>query len=498
VNRANIDNLCMCSEAQLYSITSLFCGRCGRRIVSSENTEKEQEIVHEVTEGNPDRLSHGAVLIAAGEAEPDILPDCRITKREFVKTLRDLGIGIFLGLLAEPAKTLITRRSGAIDTDQEAREEASQRVRSLVLTEDDIRNAENTLLKEGVIILREQAKQYRHERQYAMSMLFDALADHAIGIQSKDAENDLNKLLYANPYPAVKSRLYFHRGRTRVFCGNTEEGLNDLDAAIGHAPKKDAKSRVEFLRQAMSHAYISIERANVLEPNKWTRISSKIREACDIVGLQNISIDDFSERQKRAVAFDPILGTGILIFEALMRAAEYRGDLKNCQRALEWHYNLIRTLEQNHPILGWIRYTPLAAQAIALGELEFAEKVLDRAHNIAMSTNTADPVVRYARSQQENKGVEWLFHEVVFASLYLAKHDPIRAKAHLEDPLEPNNHTKCLTFARAAKLYEMETFPIDDIRQRIDASVGASHVSARTHWTYLPNIPNFQKLTYGL
>ena len=137
----------------------------------------------------------------------------------------------------------------------------------------------------------------------------------------------------------------------------------------------------------------------------------------------------------------------------------------------------------------WICYTRLAAQALALGEIKFAENVLKHAFFYVTRTDTQNPVVRYARSQRENKGVEWLFHQVVFASLHLAKHDPGGAKTHLIEPLHRNNEIKCLTFARAAKLYEMETYPKNDKRRRIDAYVGAFNVPAQTHWTYFPNLP---------
>ena len=226
MDRINSEKLCTCPDAQLYHSTSLLCGRCGGRFTPFDIAEEVQETVQKVTEGEPDRLSAGNILIAAKKAEPELPSSSHITKRDLLMMFGTASITKFFDLIAEPVRTLIATRSGALWTGQKDQEEANFRARSGILTEDDIRNAENALLRDGVDSLRIRAKQYEHEQKYSMSMLFNALTDHAIGIQSRSAERDLTALLKDSPDPAVRSRLLFHRGRARVFCGHTEEGLS--------------------------------------------------------------------------------------------------------------------------------------------------------------------------------------------------------------------------------------------------------------------------------
>ncbi len=491
-------NVCTCKDAaRLESTIVLFCGRCGGRVLNVDDAQRVYELNQNVIDGSPASLSDGNFRIATGNASPDFEPSkTGMTRRKFFDTLLTAGIATLATLLSEPIRVLIGIETGAIEDEEASR----MQIRGQILTNEDIDAVEFALT--NISDLQALAAQYRVENRHAVAKLLEALSIHVFGISPKSSTKTLTELLAIDHPQSVKRYLYLRRAKARALIGESEQGLDDLEKAIELTTENEKQFRVKLLRQAMNHAYISIQPNDTPNSVYWHRLQQFQKRALEDMELKaDLDLPDLTQR---AMNFDPMIGSGVLIFEAITRALERKDSKDECRRILHWHLDLISSFQQYDPINGWNQYSRLASQAIALGHLDIAETVLTRARQYAFSDSN-DRVSQFAKKQRLNQGVEWLLHEVVLAALHIAKHKSSihprdrageieMARTALVEPLKIENAIKGHTFLRAAKLYELETIPKENKQQRVDVFVEAFNTPARNYWVYFPNLPQRENL----
>jgi len=318
-----------------------------------------------------------------------------------------------------------------------------------------------------------------------------AIAGHHGGTDPKSAEIALETLVKDQDDDQVKLHLLEDLGRVRALNGKVREGLRDLETAISLVPSSDDRTRVRLLRQTMSHAYIALPRDKVLKPDSWP-VRKYLREALEIMDLVPKSDPLSPLRIERAKEFHPAVGPGVLVFEAYVRACEV-SSVRERQRIFDWHLDLLKAIEADggDPLAAWIRHMPLAAQAIALGHIGFAQKVLDRA--AAAGRGVGRPgVVQFAAWQRENLGIEWLVLNVGYAALYLKRGERRKARQALEIPLR--ECAKAPSLLRAAQLYRLATIPDKSENLRRQCQALAFNPPAFSHWTYFPGLPEGERL----
>lgn len=475
---------CTCEGGgRIETSVTLLCGICGGRLLPHEKTEELENLTRQGTKGIPSRLAGGLYRFAKGFGESDFVPG----RREVV-------VAIVSGIFGAVAAPVVWRLGlNYVEDDEDIR----NRRRSSHLELGDVSAAEAALQALSASGDRNdfesKVSAYRVSGKHAVADLLIALAGHAIGVSPRKSELTFNDLISGDHDPEVRRYLLERRAKVRGLIGESNKGLDDLGAALKLTPE-DGKSRLKLLRQIMNHAYVSIPFDDVLKPDRWSGVQENLRHALGILELHPDS-SDWSDpsRIDRAIIYDGFLGPGVLIFEALTRAAEAIDSPDECRRALQWHLDLITELVKAEPITGWNRYTPLAAQAIALDHLDFAQKVLSVARSDAIENRN-----KYAQLQYQNQGAEWLLHQIVQACLHLTVSEKLpsrsrrkveereKALAALEAPLDRQNYTKTATFLRQALLYKRLALGNDQREQKRDAYVGGFLTTAWTHWTYLP------------
>jgi hypothetical protein len=364
-----------------------------------------------------------------------------------------------------------------VDIDEETR----LRVIASTLLDEHVRIVERAI--EQGDDLYALANTFYGDAKYAAGLFAEQAAWHTEGLSPAKAAVHTRQLLSSVRSPYAEARVRFWLSKALAASGQIREALPELDQLLESSAVTDPIEKARYLRQAVSHSYIMLPLASVGEPSTWLDFRSYLSQLLSLLGLMDTQDLDPDGRTKKALRFDPFIGPAALIFEATMLAEERRADRLESLRLLEWHLRLIRLVQGVDAFTGWIRYTPLAAQAIRLGQLKFAAFVLEQAANAASETQ---PVGKYVRRVREQQGLEWLLHRALVAVLFLERGNRGAALPILRELLDERLAHRLTPWLRQLKCYELRASGKVGTEELVDGRVGAMNAWSETHSAYFP------------
>jgi hypothetical protein len=470
------EHYCKCrDQAVLKSLIELYCGKCGGRLISRESATIVDTINYEETEGDASKIPQGrfdqvAEVLRTSEAEVSRKHQgTDEARRDFLVSILGSVLGAVVGT---PVGTLIYDkflRSSQID--QTAAEYAARE-----LTPEDVQWFDGAL-RSGKH-LGELAQALHITGRHTVGLLADALAAHTDGQSPSRAIELLEELLKYDRPLEVKEYLLLRRSKALGAIGRVAEGLTDLEAIITlPTVVQDSSKQLEYLRQALNHSYIMLSPSELAQPASWVRFSDFLNKALGIFGVAQAPGHELHKSTQTACKYHSRLGPGILIFEAIFNAEQSREDPDECLRALRWQLDLIRLFESQDEVNGWNRYTPLAAQAIRLGHLSFAEQVLTQASSRPQ-----------AGKLEKLQGLEWLIHRALWTVLMLHRGSKERAATILGGLFEHRLQDRLWPYYRQLSAYAVQAGIYTGFDESlVDARVGAMNVPAITHSAYFPD-----------
>ena len=479
----NDDKICTCDSTPVVtSLTTLYCGRCEGRFLSSEIISSIDAINQKETNLDASQLPEGRFEqseIELNKSKEDVAGSNfqgKIARREFFSKINWWLKAITASFLASELNYQIHNRiSNSIETNKSIEE-----IEFSDISQIDIYYLDRAL-KSGHDL--SQISHGAHKiGKHAFGLLVDALKTHTEGNRPREAVQIYSQLLNLNPAAEVKEYLLFRRSKAFCASGLVEKGIKDLDELLS-LPKiiNNPKKRLEYIRQCLNHNYTILSNEEVSNPNSWTKFKSLLKTALDTIEINSVSQDNFDQITKKACQIDFSLGPGTLIFEAIYFAEQNKHDKNESLRALNWHLDLIRLFEKEDQINGWNRYTPLASQAIRIGQLEFAQKVLDEASRHPQ-----------AKKLENIQGIEWLLHRAIWAILMLKHGKKSRAATILRGLLDPKLSDKLWPWYRQLSAYAIKSGLFSKSKtQMIDTRVGAMNLPALTHAAYFPEWNEF-------
>jgi hypothetical protein len=505
-----------CSNCKLNSPVEFRCKNCGEKLISDEQIEMLYQLALYLSNGKSNALKDGQFINADNELNQakKAKSECpnnqkfsmdkndkRMKSDELLKILEASGIKDIITLLDEPIKERIGLKHFSNEYNENNDIYLNQ-----TIDKSDIKKIQNTLnFSKNLDYL---ISKYDKKNRTSVSALIKAIKLYSFGSDPLKSKFIFGKLLEIELDPFVKAFILYHYAKTLTYTNpkGALVGIKKLDEALRLCPNDNIEMRLMILRQALVHSYICVEKDDVLNPEEWFNMQNYLDESIDILGIKNEDnlkiklIKASNVKISKIPKFNKTIGLGILMFEAFKNAAFNYDNKRDNLRYLHWHLDLIKVFQKNDAVNGWNRYTPLAAQAISLGQLDFAKQVINLAYNYVKFPDNSI-ISSYANKQKENRGTDWLFFLVVKAAYHIAKSkdysnpkDRIAqielAKSALKNPLDPNNSNKSLLFIRAAKLYNKEIIAEKNKMKRIETVTGAMNPPANTHWTYLPNVPN--------
>lgn len=513
-----MSKVCSCGGGrQIVSFTPARCEVCGLPFLTQEETAIGNEIIADATETrlveagllrsaasfHVDGMSHldedepsasGEIVASADEevqrqseegedrsaAEKE---QRRITRRDlYIIFLTAVGTKI-VGSLWDHGK-----RHLGISEDEEKRDEISKDL-ARSLNSADVSYAQAALNKG--LNLRDLAVDDLGAGQIARGQLLMTLHEHTDGVNPWAAERKLAAFAGEDHDERVKAFLLERLGKVQGLLGKIGPAIKNLQLARGISGGNE-QDQARLLRQLLNHAYLGVHLADLPFPERWDEFNALLSQAQDLMGVDK-EIDGWANRSRRAKKFD--VGHGILMFEAISVAARSGDDVKRRRNALEAHLNFIRLFQSHDQVNGWNRYTPLAAQALYLGELEFAEAVLDEAQ---AKTLGDPPENEHAARVKKFHGHEWLWHLIVKAALLikrakrLSRSDPTRsefmgrARELLSVPLSKYKDPDALPYLGRVNLYYRQTIPAHETAIRAELTVKGNQPPSETHSAYLP------------
>ena len=406
---------CHCST-KITMASLVRCSNCGEPYLDPDEAEILNEEIINIVNNEPDKFPAGtcgvSLLQVEIESNRDNEPNTQ-DRRTFLKVLAGGVVGTIIGgLSVEVLKPYIERQVPRYDnqiTDRYYIEKSGIKLPDYALGYLEyisyISDLEYDLKKRTVIIKDQRANPF-------ISIIQNALRDVAIGRFKSESEKVLEASVRVhNLSNKAKSSLYQKLAEIQG-CrhGRVKEAIDTLNRAM--VLENEEKTKSLIIRQILNQQYLSIDRDKVNLPELWIELNTTLEDGLDLIGVGKSKGDN---RLEKAIRFDNVSGPGILIFEALRETAEKKDSLKEMRKAMNWHLKLSLTLGLQRPGIAWNRLTPLAAQAIDLGDLEFASKVLRIAEDPPIASMS-----EYANKQKKYEGAEWLLYMLMEAAWNLA------------------------------------------------------------------------------
>ena len=467
--------MCQCRpHAELSSDVHLVCGRCGRRLLSSDDARQLDDLNRNATAGDAAKLPDGRIHEALAldnnaEASSDPPPGGSLfTRRGLAKGMRDIAIAALAGATSH---WLILRLGGFAASDKELEAIRHELTNAQVHTvEAALGRGEN---------LRTLAATFLSQDHNGAHNFAQAVADHTDGSHVGRAIAGFRTLLADSRLcPETQDAVRFRLAKALGLAGMVDAGSRELTALLSsreHPPI----TRVKYLRQAMNHSYLLLRDFELARPELWTVIQSCLHEAKEIMALSCPLSSEPTRCLSTASRFHPGLGPAVLMFEALSDAALSESDRGATLHALKVHLDLVRALVGIDEVTGWNRYTPLAAQAMYLDQLDFASTVLDEAKDLSFRLGNA-------RRQRQQEGAEWLLHLAQRGVLALKQGKAQEARKALRYLMDGQRANKLRPFLR----------PLTGLKQRaeramceavdVDARAGAVNVPYDSHAAFFP------------
>ena len=493
---------CKCKNRIMRSTACIYCPTCQKPFLPADKIAHLVQLLLEKANGRPDGLPDGSIKITAGvgvEYSPKNVQS--IEWRTFVDEINGTGAGVFSEILSDPIAEYLGIRAGPPQREEEERGKENPQI----LTVEDVRQVEDALLK-GVD-LRGLARSCAVNRRNSMTLLLDALADHVSGRAPIAARNTFDYLLnneFRRQYSdEVLAFLLFRRGKVRALTGEVNEGISDLDESIQLTDKRDQTRLLDRLRQAAGHAYSLIQAPDIQYPDRWTAMQTYVHKGLDILELspdatieQQMTLVEKLEGKNSATT-----AIGLLFALNMIRAQKYWDSDTKCRETLDYLLELQSKWEDSDPITAWNCLTPLAAEALRLDRLEFAEKALKKAQTYALS-NENNPLAVHARYQMKTSGIEWLFHNLQWVVLHMEKayaarnsdqtKELDRANICLNEIFKADSSPSTMIVLRAAKLYEHEILLMQNANEHaLNPTITESYLTpAYSHWTFCPKLPS--------